>query len=44
MHAVGTAAGGLLARRDSAAARRTTANKLRGAPLVERLIADHGPD
>ncbi|MFJ9896691.1 amino acid adenylation domain-containing protein [Streptomyces sp. NPDC091280] len=44
VHAVGTAAGGLLVRRDPAAARRATAAKLRGALLVERLIAEHDPD
>ncbi|WP_030191690.1 non-ribosomal peptide synthetase [Streptomyces violaceorubidus] len=44
VHAVGTAAGVLLARRDRAAARRATAAKLRGVLLVERLIAEHGPD
>ncbi|MEU9454343.1 amino acid adenylation domain-containing protein [Streptomyces sp. NPDC048277] len=44
VHAVGTAAGGLLARREPAAARRTTAAKLRGALLVELLVAEHAPD
>ncbi|WP_329264537.1 amino acid adenylation domain-containing protein [Streptomyces sp. NBC_01478] len=44
VHAAGTAAGGLLARRDPATARRATAAKLRGALLVERLIAEHDPD
>ncbi len=44
VHAAGTAAGALLARRDPAAARRATAAKLRGALLVERLIAEHDPD
>ncbi|MEV8541111.1 amino acid adenylation domain-containing protein [Streptomyces sp. NPDC051572] len=44
VHAVGTAAGGLLARRDPATSRRATAAKLRGALLVERLIAEHDPD
>ncbi|MFJ6130322.1 amino acid adenylation domain-containing protein [Streptomyces griseoviridis] len=44
VHAAGTAAGGLLARREPSAARRTTAAKLRGALLVERLIAEHDPD
>ncbi|WP_217142964.1 non-ribosomal peptide synthetase [Streptomyces sp. AC627_RSS907] len=44
VHAIGTAAGVLLARRDPAAARLTTAAKLRGALLVERLIAEHTPD
>ncbi|MFJ3422460.1 amino acid adenylation domain-containing protein [Streptomyces sp. NPDC086082] len=44
VHAAGTAAGGLLARRDPATARRATAVKLRTALLVERLIAEHDPD
>ncbi|MDR6978337.1 amino acid adenylation domain-containing protein [Streptomyces sp. 3330] len=44
VHAAGTAAGGLLARRDPATARRSTAAKLRGALLVEKLIAEHDPD
>ncbi|MFJ3498520.1 amino acid adenylation domain-containing protein [Streptomyces sp. NPDC086091] len=44
VHAVGTAAGGLLARRDPAVARHATAAKLRAALLVERLIASHAPD
>ncbi|MET9108977.1 SDR family NAD(P)-dependent oxidoreductase, partial [Streptomyces zhihengii] len=44
VHAVGTAAGGLLAHRDDAAARHVTAAKLRGAVLAERLIAEHSPD
>ncbi|WP_078940938.1 non-ribosomal peptide synthetase [Streptomyces sp. XY152] len=44
VHAAGTAAGALLVRRDPAAAGRATAAKLRGALLVERLIARHGPD
>lgn len=44
VHAAGTAAGGLLARRDPATARRATAAKLRGALLVERVIAEHDPD
>jgi thioesterase domain-containing protein/NAD(P)-dependent dehydrogenase (short-subunit alcohol dehydrogenase family)/acyl carrier protein len=44
VHAAGTAAGGLLARRDPATARRATAVKLRAALLVERLIAEHDPD
>ncbi|MFJ3233887.1 amino acid adenylation domain-containing protein [Streptomyces sp. NPDC086787] len=43
VHAAGTAAGGLLALRDPATARAATAAKLRGALLVERLIADHRP-
>ncbi|MFJ4783930.1 amino acid adenylation domain-containing protein [Streptomyces sp. NPDC088794] len=44
VHAAGTAAGGLLARRDPATARHATAAKLRGALLVERLIAEHKPE
>ncbi|MFJ9424816.1 amino acid adenylation domain-containing protein [Streptomyces sp. NPDC101249] len=44
VHAAGAAAGGLLARRDPATARRATAAKLRGALLVELLIAEHDPD
>ncbi|MFJ8057784.1 amino acid adenylation domain-containing protein [Streptomyces sp. NPDC096142] len=44
VHAAGTAAGGLLARRDPATAHRGTAVKLRAALLVERLIAEHDPD
>ncbi|MYV49392.1 non-ribosomal peptide synthetase [Streptomyces sp. SID2888] len=44
VHAAGTAAGGLLARREPATARRATAAKLRGALLVELLIAEHDPD
>ncbi|MFI6408437.1 amino acid adenylation domain-containing protein [Streptomyces sp. NPDC050548] len=44
VHAAGTAAGGLLVRRDPATARRATAAKLRGALLVERIIAEHDPD
>ncbi|MFE9449970.1 amino acid adenylation domain-containing protein [Streptomyces sp. NPDC006739] len=43
VHAVGTAAGGLLAGRDTATARRATTAKLRGALLAERLIAEHRP-
>ncbi|MGW3287092.1 amino acid adenylation domain-containing protein [Streptomyces sp. NPDC001002] len=43
VHAAGTAAGGLLARRDPTTARRATAAKLHGALLVERLIAEHHP-
>ncbi|MFJ9718462.1 amino acid adenylation domain-containing protein [Streptomyces sp. NPDC101213] len=43
VHAVGTADGRLLARRDAATARRTTAAKLRGALLVELLVAAHRP-
>lgn len=44
VHAAGTAAGGLLAPREPGAARRVTAAKLRGALLVELLIAEHDPD
>ncbi|MFI2378049.1 amino acid adenylation domain-containing protein [Streptomyces sp. NPDC018964] len=44
VHAAGTAAGALLTRRDPVAAGRATAAKLRGALLVERLIARHEPD
>ncbi|MGW4728587.1 amino acid adenylation domain-containing protein [Streptomyces shenzhenensis] len=44
VHAAGTAAGGLLARRAPGTARRATAAKLRGALLVELLIARHHPD
>ncbi|MGW3442617.1 amino acid adenylation domain-containing protein [Streptomyces sp. NPDC001076] len=44
VHAVGAAAGGLLARREPAAARGVTAAKLRGALLVELLVAEHAPD
>ncbi|WP_234539923.1 non-ribosomal peptide synthetase [Streptomyces shenzhenensis] len=44
VHAAGTAAGGLLARREPAAARNVTAAKLRGALLVELLVAEHAPD
>ncbi|MFJ9562331.1 amino acid adenylation domain-containing protein [Streptomyces fuscichromogenes] len=44
VHAAGTAAGGLLARREPAAARGVTAAKLRGALLVELLVAEHAPD
>ncbi|MFF6816084.1 amino acid adenylation domain-containing protein [Streptomyces sp. NPDC012403] len=44
VHAAGTAAGALLVRRDPTAAGKATAAKLRGALLVERLIARHGPD
>ncbi|MFF4753604.1 amino acid adenylation domain-containing protein [Streptomyces sp. NPDC002514] len=43
VHAAGTAAGGLLSRREPAAARRATAARLRGALLVELLIAEHAP-
>ncbi|MFJ9245026.1 amino acid adenylation domain-containing protein [Streptomyces sp. NPDC101776] len=44
VHAAGTAAGGLLFRRDPVTARRATAAKLRGALLVEQLIAEYDPD
>ncbi|MEV5955022.1 amino acid adenylation domain-containing protein [Streptomyces sp. NPDC051987] len=44
VHAAGAAAGGLLARREPAAARQVTAAKLRGALLVELLVAEHAPD
>ncbi|MGW3106819.1 amino acid adenylation domain-containing protein [Streptomyces sp. NPDC001100] len=44
VHAAGTAAGGLLVRRDPETARRATAAKLRGALLVERIIAEYDPD
>ncbi|MFD8813937.1 KR domain-containing protein, partial [Streptomyces sp. NPDC059627] len=44
VHAAGTAAGGLLARREPAAARAVTAAKLRGALLAELLVAEHAPD
>ncbi|SEC45732.1 amino acid adenylation domain-containing protein [Streptomyces sp. 3213] len=44
VHAAGTAAGGLLVRRDPDTARRATAAKLRGALLVERIIAEYDPD
>ncbi|MBZ9645045.1 non-ribosomal peptide synthetase [Streptomyces sp. PSKA30] len=43
VHAAGTAAGGLLAGRVAATARRATAAKLRGALLVERLAVRHTP-
>ncbi|MFD9787705.1 amino acid adenylation domain-containing protein [[Kitasatospora] papulosa] len=43
VHAAGTAAGGLLALRDAETARRGTEAKLRGALLMERLIASHHP-
>ncbi|MFF8096871.1 amino acid adenylation domain-containing protein [Streptomyces sp. NPDC016675] len=43
VHAAGTAAGGLLAGRVAATARGTTAAKLRGALLVERLAISHTP-
>ncbi|MFJ3803391.1 amino acid adenylation domain-containing protein [Streptomyces sp. NPDC090088] len=44
VHAAGTAGGGLLARREPGAARAVTAAKLRGALLVELLVAEHAPD
>ncbi|MFJ5520887.1 amino acid adenylation domain-containing protein [Streptomyces griseoluteus] len=44
VHAAGTAEGGLLAGRVAATARRTTAAKLRGALLVERLAVRHTPE
>lgn len=44
VHAAGTPAGGLLALRDSETARRGTDVKLRGALLMERLIASYDPD
>ncbi|MER7187533.1 KR domain-containing protein, partial [Streptomyces hyaluromycini] len=44
VHAAGTAAGGLLARREPTAARGVTAAKLRGALLAELLVAEHAPD
>ncbi|MGY5052006.1 amino acid adenylation domain-containing protein [Streptomyces sp. 900105755] len=44
VHAAGAAGGGLLARREPAAARDVTAAKLRGALLVELLVAEHAPD
>ncbi|MEU5129715.1 amino acid adenylation domain-containing protein [Streptomyces mobaraensis] len=43
VHAAGVAAGGLLVRRDAAAARAASAAKLRGALLVERLIERDRP-
>ncbi|MEW1777092.1 amino acid adenylation domain-containing protein [Streptomyces sp. NPDC086777] len=44
VHAAGAAGGGLLARREPAAARAVTAAKLRGALLIELLVAEHAPD
>ncbi|MYU56091.1 MULTISPECIES: non-ribosomal peptide synthetase [Streptomyces] len=44
VHAAGVAAGGLIARRDAAALRQTTAAKLHGALLVEQVVARHRPD
>ncbi|MEV6561611.1 amino acid adenylation domain-containing protein [Nocardia sp. NPDC051756] len=43
IHAAGVAAGGLIARRDPAAARQGSAAKLRGVLLMERLIQQHRP-
>ncbi|MFD7662718.1 amino acid adenylation domain-containing protein [Streptomyces sp. NPDC059788] len=43
VHAAGTAAGGLVTRRDAAAMRQAMAAKLHGALLVERLIERHRP-
>ncbi|MET7641355.1 amino acid adenylation domain-containing protein [Streptomyces sp. NPDC005438] len=43
-HAVGTAAGGLLVRRDPLTSDTVTRAKLRAALLVERLVAAHRPD
>ncbi|MEU6073734.1 amino acid adenylation domain-containing protein [Micromonospora sp. NPDC047074] len=43
VHAAGVAAGGLIGRRDAAAMRRATAARIRGALLVERLVAHHRP-
>ncbi|RCH64498.1 amino acid adenylation domain-containing protein [Streptomyces sp. SDr-06] len=43
VHAAGSAGGGLISRRDSAAMRQATAAKLRGTLLVERLIEDYQP-
>ncbi|KOG51340.1 hypothetical protein ADK38_44650, partial [Streptomyces varsoviensis] len=43
VHAAGTGAGSLIARRDAAAMRRAMAAKTRGALLVERLIERHRP-
>lgn len=43
VHAAGSAGGGLISRRDSAAMRQATAAKLRGTLLVERLIEDYRP-
>ncbi|MET7454363.1 amino acid adenylation domain-containing protein [Streptomyces sp. NPDC005574] len=43
IHAVGTAAGGLLARRDGDLLLHATQAKLRAALLTERLIAEHRP-
>ncbi|MFE9404157.1 amino acid adenylation domain-containing protein [Streptomyces sp. NPDC006530] len=43
VHATGSAGGGLISGRDSAAMRRATAAKLRGTLLVERLIEDYRP-
>ncbi len=43
VHAAGTAAGGLVTRRDAVAMRQAMAAKLHGALLVERLIERHRP-
>ncbi|MEV5595500.1 amino acid adenylation domain-containing protein [Streptomyces sp. NPDC052496] len=43
VHAAGTAAGGLVTRRDAAAMRQAMAAKVHGALLVERLIERHRP-
>ncbi|MFE2596054.1 amino acid adenylation domain-containing protein [Streptomyces sp. NPDC059396] len=43
VHAAGTAAGSLILRREPDAMRRAMAAKMRGALLVERLIAGHSP-
>ncbi|WP_157877496.1 SDR family NAD(P)-dependent oxidoreductase, partial [Streptomyces odonnellii] len=43
VHAAGTAAGSLILRREPGAMHRAMAAKVRGALLVERLIADRGP-
>ncbi|MFB6392421.1 amino acid adenylation domain-containing protein [Polymorphospora sp. 2-325] len=43
VHAAGVAAGGLVARRDPAAMRLATTGKIRGALLVERIVAHHRP-
>ncbi len=43
VHAVGTAAGGLISRREAGAASTASAAKLTGALLVEELIARHRP-
>ncbi|WP_253913604.1 non-ribosomal peptide synthetase [Streptomyces mayonensis] len=43
VHAAGTAAGELVARRDAVGMRQALAPKLRGALLVERLVEEHRP-